>query len=50
MNPENNQVSVIKPHWVFYENPHSNIEVKINENLLERLNLKKFTDKNIKKM
>ena len=50
MNPENNQVSVIKPHWVFYENPHSDNKIKIEENVLERLRLKKFIDENIKKV
>lgn len=43
MTPENDQVSITQPHWVFYENPHSNKEVKIKDNLLERLNLKIFT-------
>lgn len=49
MNPENNQVSVIKPHWVFYENPYSDDRIRIRKNVLDRLRLKKFTDENSKK-
>lgn len=47
MNPETHQVSVIKPHWVFYENPHPDRKVKINE-ILIRLKLTKFNRVNIK--
>ena len=42
LNRENNQVSIIKPRWVFFENPHSDNKIKIKENVLERLKLKKF--------
>lgn len=41
-NPDNNQVSITIPRWVFYENPCASREVKINENVLNKLGLQKY--------
>jgi hypothetical protein len=48
-NPENDHVSIIKPRWIFYENPFSDQKVKIRKEILTKLKIKKYADRNIKK-
>jgi hypothetical protein len=48
--PDINQISITKPQWIFYENPFSDPEVKITNEILGHLKLKKFNGLNLQQL